>query len=183
MSDVNKVTVAKPKTGGAASRAPLGTTLPTDATTALDAAFISLGYISEEGLSNPNSMTTEDIKAWGGDIVYSAETEKSDRFRFKLIEALNINVLKTAYGDDNVTGNLTSGITITANSKPQESASWVIEEVLRGGVLKRIVIPDGKITNIEDIDYKDSEVLGYDITITAYPDDSGNTHYEYLIEV
>ena len=42
MSDAKKVTVSKPKVGGAVYRAPLGTTPPTDATTALDKAFKSL---------------------------------------------------------------------------------------------------------------------------------------------
>ena len=46
MADAKNVTAAKPKVGGAVWRAPLGTTLPTDAKTALDKAFKSLGYIS-----------------------------------------------------------------------------------------------------------------------------------------
>lgn len=182
MSDVNKVTVAKPKTGGAASRAPLNTTLPTDAVSDLNAAFKSLGYISENGLTNTNSMTSEDIRAWGGDIVYSTETEKADRFKFKLIEATNEDVLKSVYGSNNVSGTISNGLTIQANSTPQESASWVFDEVLRGGVLKRIVIPNGKITEVGDIVNRDNEVLGYDTTLTAYPDASGNTHYEYIKE-
>ena len=43
--DAKNVTAAKPKVGGAVWRAPLGTALPTDAKTELDAAFKSLGYI------------------------------------------------------------------------------------------------------------------------------------------
>ena len=35
MADAKNVTAAKPKVGGAVWRAPLGTTLPTDAKTAL----------------------------------------------------------------------------------------------------------------------------------------------------
>ena len=46
MSNVANVSTAKPKVGGAIYSAPLGTTLPVDATTALDVAFKSLGYIS-----------------------------------------------------------------------------------------------------------------------------------------
>ena len=38
---VSNVTAGKPKIGGAVFRAALGSTLPTDATTALDAAFKS----------------------------------------------------------------------------------------------------------------------------------------------
>ena len=43
------VTVGKPKVGGAVHWAPLGTALPTSATEALNAAFVDLGYVSEDG--------------------------------------------------------------------------------------------------------------------------------------
>jgi hypothetical protein len=59
------VTVGKPNVSGAVYRAPIGTTLPTDATTALDPAFVSLGYVSEDGLSNNNELSVEATKAWG----------------------------------------------------------------------------------------------------------------------
>ena len=112
MQNTNYVTVAKPKVSGSISRAPLGTTLPSDATTELDSAFASLGYVSEDGVTNSNTMTSENIKAWGGDIVYTSETEKTDTFSFKLIEALNPDVLKSVYGDNNVTGTLETGIVV-----------------------------------------------------------------------
>ena len=63
------VTAGKPKVGGAVFRAVAGTAAPTDATTALAAAFKDLGYCSEDGLVNTNTPSSTKIKAWGGDEV------------------------------------------------------------------------------------------------------------------
>nr|DAY25550.1 MAG TPA: tail protein [Caudoviricetes sp.] len=180
MADVQNVTAAKPKIGGAIYSAPLGTALPEDATTKLNVAFKALGYVSEDGLTNENTAETENLKAWGGDIVDTVQTEKSDTFTYTLIESLNVDVLKEIYGSDNVTGDVTTGITIKANAKELEQHCVVIEMILKGGILKRIVIPNGKVTEVGEITYTDSEMVGYETTLNAFPDASGNTHYEYI---
>lgn len=183
MSTVTNVSAGKPKAGGAVYRAALNSTLPTSAATTLDAAFKSLGYCSEDGLTNTNSPEVENIKAWGGDIVLPIQTEKNDTFAFTLIEVLNPDVLSAVYGSSNVEGTaLASGIKVSANSDDAEEACWVFDMVMRGGVLKRVVIPDGKITEIGEVTYSDSAAVGYACTVTALPDSSGNTHYEYIIK-
>ena len=92
------VTTGKPNISGGIWCAPKGTTLPTDATTALDTTkFVCLGYVSEDGLENNNEMDVSAIKAWGGNIVYRSLTEMTDEFSFSLIETENVDVLKAVY--------------------------------------------------------------------------------------
>ncbi|MCR8969273.1 phage tail protein [Facklamia sp. 7083-14-GEN3] len=180
MSDVKKVTAAKPKLGGAIYTAPLGTTLPTDATSGLDMAFKPLGYVSEDGLTNELAMESEKIKAWGGDIVMVAQTEKTDAFTYVLIESLNVDVLKEVFGPDNVEGDLSTGISVKANSKELPNRVLVVETVLKGGIVKRMVIPNAATSSLGEIVYKDDEVVGYGLTVDGLPDENGNTHYEYI---
>jgi hypothetical protein len=179
MPSSSNVSAGKPKVTGAIFIAPVGTTLPTDSTTALNSAFVELGYASDAGVVNSESRETETIKAWGGDTVLKPFTGKEDTFQFTLIEALNVNALKLVYGDSNVTGDLTNGISIKSAAEDLDYHSFVIEMVLNGAV-KRIVIPSAKVTEVGDITYADGEAIGYDTTLTAVPDATGATHYEYI---
>lgn len=177
----NQVSVGKPKISGAIYSAPIGTTLPTDATTALAAAFKPLGYVGEDGLVHSNSMTRDNFRAWGGDIVYSALSQKTDSFRYTLIESLNADVLKFVHGDGNVTGSLTTGIAVKGNGIDPGEKSIVVEMILRGGGTKRIVIPRGILNELGDVTYRDNEVIGYACTMLGMADDDGNTYYEYIV--
>ena len=116
---------------------------------------------------------------WGGDTVLDGQTDKPDSFKLTLIEAMNVNVLKFVYGDKNVTGTLKDGIKVTANREEAVQRVLVIDMILKDAV-KRIVIPRAKISEVDEIIYKDGAAIGYGTKLTAYPDESGSTHYEYI---
>ena len=180
MSDANKVSVGKPKIGGAISWAPLGSTLPTSATASLDAAFVGLGYVSEDGLINNNSPESDSVKAWGGDTVLTLQNDRPDTFAFTLLESLNTDVLKTIYGASNVTVDGSGNIAVKATAEDMTAGAWVFDMILKGGRAKRIVVPNGTISELGEIVYKDDEAIGYNVTITDVPDTNGVYHYEYI---
>ncbi|MFX3746187.1 phage tail protein [Streptococcus suis] len=175
MADAKLVSSAKPDIAGAISSAPT-----TNATTKLNTAFKNLGYISEDGLTNEDTRESEELKAWGGDVVDTPQTGKSDKFTYTLIEVLNVDVLKEVYGPENVKGDLESGITVEVNSKELPTHPLVVDMLLKNGAKKRIVIPNAKVLEVGEITYADSDLAGYETTIQALPDAKGNTHYEYI---
>lgn len=177
MTTVTNVAAGKPKVGGAVSIAPTSATLPTNATATLT-GFTNLGYISEDGMTQTIERTSENIKAWGGDPVLAVQTDYIETYQFTMIETLNVDVRKATFGDDNVTGTLAEGITTIGNSKELAEKAWVIDMIQRGAV-ERKVIPCGKVTEVGEITYSDSEVIGYQVTVTAFPDASGNCSYTY----
>ncbi len=179
-NNAQNVSVAKPKVGGAIFVAPLGTKLPTDATTALDVAFENVGYISEDGVVNTNSPDTDTIKEWGGASVGKIDNGKDDTWQFTMIEALNLAALKLVYGPDNVSGTLEEDITIKANSNEQADVCMVIDMILKGGALKRVVLPSAGVSEVGEVTYAATSAIGYQTTLLATPDAEGNTHYEYI---
>ena len=181
-NNAQNVTAGKPNTGGAVYVAPLGTSLPASANASLNAAFKGLGYISDAGVTNSNSPSSTSIKSWGGDVVLDVQTEKPDTFKMMFLEATNEEVLKLVFGSDNVSGTLATGLTIEANSTEQVSKSMVIDMLYKDGVIKRVVLPNCKVTSVADVTYSDSAAVGYDVTLSCYPDTDGNTHYEYLLQ-
>ncbi len=181
MPNVSNVSTGKPKVAGAVYRAPSGTTLPTDASSTLSGAFVDMGYISEDGVTNTNSPESDKIKDWGGQTVLVVVSEKPDTFKLKFLESLNPNVLETVYGEGNVTVNAGAGtIAVVANAAALDEYVYVIDIALKGGALKRIVIPCGSLSELGDIVYKSDEAVGYDVTLEALPDSSGNSHYDHI---
>lgn len=181
MPDKSKVSTGKAAVAGAVFYAPAGTTVPTTASGSLDAAFKDLGYISDEGLVNSLNKAADQTRAWGGDIVNVEVSEPTDEFKFTLIQSLSSEVLKFIYDASNVTA-AGSSISVNVNHTAPAGYAFVFDMVMKGGVAKRIVVPEAYLSSLDDITYVDGEVTGYACTITATADSSGNTHYEYIEE-
>ena len=174
MSTTANVLAGKPLATGGVSMAPLGTTAPTDATTALPASWKSGGYVGEDGLTETTDRSTEKIKAWGGDTVKVVQTDFAVTYQFTFIETLNADVLKVVYGAANVTTTAASSTKGTLHKvlvKGDELPPTAFVFDMRDGDARiRIHVPQGQITEVGEITYSDSEVIGYTLTVEALPD-------------
>lgn len=182
------VTFSKPGTSADKSGyiwvAPLGTAVPTNATAELDGKFVGLGYLSEDGLTEPASFEPgDDIVAAGGDTVAQADPTFSKTWTGTCIEALNEDLLKVAYGSANVTvtqATTTDGsITIKEKAGDIEHHVIVIDEMLKGGRKRRNVMADATFLITGDISHVHTALVNFEFTITAYPtaDQPAQTQY------
>lgn len=181
MPNVEKVSVGVAKVAGAIFRGPTTAQMPTSASTELPSEFVELGYASEDGLENNDSYESTTVHAWGGTPVLDIKGKKVDTFKLRLLESLNPNVLKTVYGENNVTVS-PDGKEITVHSVAGSlpNSAYIFEIALRNNALKRIVVPQGSLSERAAVIYKDDEPIGYEITISAMDDGSGKTHSEYI---
>lgn len=173
------ITTGKPQVAGGAWIAPSGTTVPTDATSALATEFKSLGFLSEDGLTNDDNVTSEGIKDWSGETQETIVTEHEDKWGCTLISYDDANVMKFIYGSANVTTDTDGSVkSITSTGSNAEEHVLVFEMIQLNGKKHRVVIPRAKITERGTVTYKASEAVGHEITITGLAD-NGSTHKEF----
>lgn len=145
--------------------ADLGSTLPTNATSPLDAAFVELGFADESGVQEQQNEQVNNIRAWqNGEVVRKIQQEHDATWLFTAIET-NAAVLEAYYG--NFTGSLADGEVRVRGGFPDRKA-FVID-VLDGDDFLRIVIPEGQVTTRGTITYANGSAVGYPMTVTGYP--------------
>jgi hypothetical protein len=178
------VSVGKPnlRVSGGILRAPLGSERPTDPDGALDSAYESAGYVGEDGVSEASERSTEDIRAWGGIKVRTVQTEYGTTLTFTFIESRRALVLKSVFGESNVTIDPKGFIKVRRNETPLESAQWVVDMKDGDRGARRLDVGNGQITEVGDISYVDGEAISYEVTMSCDPDDNGDTLIEYVTD-
>lgn len=182
MFDKDSVGVAKGRPGGYAAVFPAGTDISVlaDPSKTLKELIdqhhgASLGYISEDGVTFTTDTDSEGHNDWGGSEVARDLTSYADSAQMTFIQS-SVAVLKTIYGDDNVTE---SGATVTIrhNRNFTDPHVYVFDSVISSTKVLRNVIPIGQAFERDDVSYNSSDLLGYTPTITCVPyNDDGDTH-------
>lgn len=180
---VTNVVAGKPKVTGGVYTGATDVALPTDAVATLDAGLKSLGYTGDSGLVQASNRDVNSVNAWGGDHVADLQTGYTETYKVTLIESLNPDVAKARYGDGAVVvtaADTTHGnqLAIARSSEMLPLKAWVFD-MGYGAYSRRVVLPNARITDTDDVAYTDGDVIAYGVTITAYNDENGKPSYEY----
>lgn len=164
--DSKNVSRTQPWTGGAIYVDFTKTAaLPTDATSELDPNFKELGYVSEDGITLSNDADTNSVNAWGGDVVDNSTSNKTETAEMTLIEQKD-DVFKLVYNPNAVTKNASGETVINDTGWNDDSYPFVADTVLKNGRRKRFIFMQGAITGLGDESMNNSDVTGYDITLS-----------------
>ena len=157
------VSAGKGVKGGYIFSAPVGTALPTDYATKLDAAYKCLGFISEDGYVETIEEDSNDIVDMNGDLMDSSNSNRVESAQVTFAE-IKSETLKRQYGDDNVTDK-NGMITVRHNSDSHPVFVYVLELILKNGRRWRKVVPQGQSSELDDLTVASSELCQRPITI------------------
>ena len=175
----SNVAIGKGVQGGYIYSAELGADLPTDYSTEIDeTVYTCLGYISEDGIAETTEESATEVVDMRGDTVLVESGTHAKKFTFTEIET-KAAVLAEFFGEDCVTDE-GGVITVKEVSGARTERVYVFDLVLSGDRRERIVVPDGKVTEVTDITYASGSVVGYGQTVTAFPDDGGVKTIRYI---
>lgn len=182
--DATRVLIGTPDqaTTGAILSAPLGTTLPTSAVDTLAAAFKDSGFISEDGLTLGNDISTSDIFEWGGSMVRRVKESFSGTLSWGQLETTEES-LKNAFGDSAVTATAATSthgaqLAVAIKGELPAAKSWVFK--LKDGANRMlIVVPNGQVTSLEDVSFTSSDAVIWGVSLACYPDSNGVSIYIY----
>lgn len=173
---------------GAVSWAVLGTTLPTTAVAALNAAFKGLGYIGSDGIQPAREVSVNDVTDMNGDIVAALQESFSRTYQFELLQADNEDVKNLIFGDANVTKTAGSGGTttriVTVDKGVSAAKGCIVVDTYRVGEtgatrIHREVAAIAQPVEVEYGPYVANSVRSYTVTVRIYRDSSGNYVNEY----
>lgn len=168
-TDVTSILAAT--SGGLAYAGPVGTTAPTTAAATLNAGFVELGTVSDDGLVESPNTTTTVVKNWAGLAVKTIITDSEFTFKFTLLQT-DKQSLELYHGGSTVASDGATGSKIEVKKTASNPRAFVFD-VLDGAKTARIYVPTGEVTDVGDISYIAGDVAGYELTVTAYPDEDG----------
>lgn len=137
--------------GGKVLVAPVGSTAPTDTTTAWDAAFKDLGYTSDDGVVLRPNLSVQDINAWQSfEPVRRVVTGRGMTIAFTLLQ-MTREALLIAFNGGSFTG--TTTVTYAPGTAGNIYERMLGVEAVDGDKIVRLIVPRVEISDVGDIPF------------------------------
>lgn len=165
---------------GELSVAPVGSTLPSTVSGALDTAFTGLGYNSEDGITISRDVSIEDITAWQSVTpVRRVASETTFSLAGTFLQSDPV-VVALALG----LGAFTGSTDFVANADVVQGVTEraVVLDFKDGTIDYRLVIPRAEITSDGEVNLTRTDAAGYALTFTALAPTSGTTMYTLITD-
>jgi hypothetical protein len=164
--------------------APLTATAPTTATAPLGAGWLSAGWCADTGLVTKLAESTKEITAFGTTSpVRTLITSSIENFDVAFLES---NPTTLAIYNRKPLGSLTvdsSGATDFESGTPDLPHFQAVFDLVDGNNHLRVVCTDVAVTARVDLTVAPGTPIQYGVTLTAYPDSSGNSvHWYYVLD-
>lgn len=158
---------------------PTTAAAPTSSVSVLT-GFTELGYVSTDGLEEGRDRSTNQIRAWqNGDLIREIVTESTATFKFMLMETTKA-VIELFYGST-VSGS-TDSSKVDVNPSATGGKKSFVFNVVDGTSVIRTYVPTGEVLSVEPVKSANGEVIGYGVTVTAYPDSTGKAYSKFSSE-
>lgn len=155
----------------------VGSTAPTDTTTALDAAFVDVGFLTEDGLTEMREQSVKDHYATGGVLIRTTRSKHKRSFKFTCLEDTPevFDLRNPGSSASTSTGTTTRTVKVPeANPKAfvfqqnDPAGSWV----------RRLHIATAEVIDVAEIKSGDEDMAMFELTVNVYPSSSSVLYTE-----
>ncbi|MGI5247770.1 hypothetical protein [Dactylosporangium sp. CA-139066] len=156
-----------------------GSTAPTDATTALAAAWKNMGGMTEAGVSIKQSTSTTKKKFYGSTVVQRTLVTEQEYTIEAVFGETNARVMEVFWRKalNSITPAAVTGAFGTTAGVYTRQLYALVVDMVDGSNRARFYFPQVEVTGQGDVKIANSESLDWGVTLSAYPDTSGNAIY------
>lgn len=160
---------------GAIWKAPVGSTAPTDSTTALAGAWLNLGYVSN-GFEITQELKTKEIEVWQSlEIVRQIATGLSRTVQFEAVESNNQTVA-LAFNGATITAGTAGAYTMSVPSSYQQTEFALVLDATDGTTSMRVYIPRAVLNAVPKITAGREDAITYNFEIQVLQPSDGTSN-------
>jgi hypothetical protein len=155
--------------------ATVGATAPTNIASAWDAAWDTVGLLTEDGMTESRNEDVADHYAYGGILIRTTRSKHKRTIKFACLED---NAVVFGLVNPGSTHTSTGGVTTRTVKVPTVNPKAFGLQLLDGTITKRRVIPKGEVVAVDDITISDADPVTFALTVNIYPASDGTLYYD-----